>query len=205
MSALYLNEQALAQPQLDSPRDDARLFEVTVGGAGGDHYIFEIIKVPDGQTFTHPPEAARPPTLGECAELIAHLFSRLLVPGGRFGERQGGQFGDRRSLRPADVSEREAGPPPDFEAGWEMYRRQALETLGCEVGAWDEISTQHQECWCLGVWEALEGVETMAEKRARRPMVCVDAQGQVVRRTFFGDHGEGIFYGEVIGKGGPDE
>jgi hypothetical protein len=45
---------------------------------------------------------------------------------------------------------------PDFEAGWNAYRRELLETVGMTMlPLWEKLPDQVKESWCVGVRAAL--------------------------------------------------
>jgi len=64
---------------------------------------------------------------------------------------------------PSEVAEEEfrravLEESPDFEEGWNAYRRELLETVGMTMlPTWEKLPDQVRESWCVGVREALGG------------------------------------------------
>ena len=46
---------------------------------------------------------------------------------------------------------------PQYERGWNAYRRELIETMGLtSLPEWSFLTEQVRECWCVGVQEALK-------------------------------------------------
>lgn len=174
-TALYLNEDVLGNVERTHPDPTKRGFRILIGDVT---YALEIQRMARPADFVSLAEPAEAPTIDECANLIACIFQRMLMPSDP--ERVPGiPQNYRSSIQPPpgrtsdyyynadglrvgkiiyeDVSEREDGRGPDMEAGWNAYRKQLAETHACRLlPTWDALPSEVQEAFAVGVWAVMD-------------------------------------------------
>jgi hypothetical protein len=156
---------------------------------GDEEYEVEIQRKDEPASHTRPAVRSGELRLSECAEVIASMFKRLMIPEGfdfvtardSHGSpmatayfKRPTQQDEAKVWEPLDGSEREDGPGElDVQAGWEAYRKELTETMGPTIlPTWEEAPAEFKECFAAGVWAAIspvagEGVVSGLRERIR--------------------------------------